>query len=108
VALKALSAQERSDALAKAAKARAQRAQAKDRLRKGELGIAGLISLASEDEALARMRVAELLEAVPGIGPVRATAIMEQLGIAASRRLRGLGVHQSRTLIDFMEDKHGV
>lgn len=108
MALKALSAQERSDALAKAAKARAHRAQAKERLRKGELGIAELIDSAAGDEALARMRVAELLEAVPGIGPVRATAIMEQIGIAASRRLRGLGVHQSRALIDFMEDKHGV
>ncbi|MGW9412489.1 integration host factor, actinobacterial type [Arthrobacter cupressi] len=108
MALKALSAQERSDALAKAAKARALRAQAKERLRKGELGIAALISRAAEDEALARMRVLELLEAVPGIGPVRAAAIMKELGIAASRRLRGLGVHQTRALIDFMEDKHGV
>lgn len=108
MALKALSAQERSDALAKAAKARALRAQAKERLRKGELGIAALISRAAADEALARMRVLELLEAVPGIGPVRAAAIMKELGIAASRRLRGLGVHQTRALIDFMEDKHGV
>jgi ribosomal protein S13 len=54
------------------------------------------------------MRVSELIEAVPGIGPVRAAAIMAEIGIAASRRLRGLGIHQSRSLIDFMEDKYSV
>jgi ribosomal protein S13 len=54
------------------------------------------------------MRVSELIEAVPGIGPVRAAAIMAEIGIAPSRRLRGLGIHQSRSLIDFMEDKYSV
>ncbi|MCX2749730.1 integration host factor, actinobacterial type [Arthrobacter sp. MI7-26] len=106
--LKALSAEERSDALEKAARARARRALAKDQLRTGELSIARLIKSAQTDEALARMRVSELLEAVPGVGPVRAAAIMAEIGIAASRRLRGLGIHQSRSLIDFMEDKYGV
>ena len=51
------------------------------------------------------MRVAELLEALPGIGKVRAAAIMEQLGIAASRRVRGLGIHQRRALVDFIDEK---
>ncbi|WP_028267127.1 integration host factor, actinobacterial type [Arthrobacter sp. MA-N2] len=106
--LKALSPEERSDALEKAARARARRALAKEQLRTGGLSIAGLIKSAQADEAIARMRVSELLEAVPGIGPVRAAAIMEEIGIAASRRLRGLGIHQSRSLIDFMEDKYSV
>ncbi|MBT8161400.1 MULTISPECIES: integration host factor, actinobacterial type [Arthrobacter] len=106
--LKALSPQERSDALEKAARARARRAAAKEQLRHGELGLAQLIKSAQEDEAIARMRVSELLEAVPGVGPVRAQAIMAEIGIAPSRRLRGLGIHQSRSLIDFMEDKYSV
>ncbi len=75
---------------------------------RGELGFAGLIKSAQTDEAIARMRVSELIEAVPGIGPVRAAAIMAEIGIAPSRRLRGLGIHQSRSLIDFMEDKYSV
>jgi hypothetical protein len=29
---------------------------------------------------------------------------MKQLGIAASRRLRGLGVHQRRALVDFIDE----
>ena len=39
-----------------------------------------------------------------GIGKVRAAAIMEQLGIAASRRVRGLGIHQRRALVDFIDE----
>ncbi len=106
--LKALSPEERADALEKAARARARRALAKEQLRSGELSIARLIKSAQTDEAIARMRVSELIEAVPGIGPVRAAAIMAEIGIAPSRRLRGLGIHQSRSLIDFMEDKYSI
>ena len=39
------------------------------------------------------------------IGKVRAAAIMDSLGIAASRRVRGLGIHQRRALVDFMNEK---
>lgn len=103
--LRPLSASERADALNKAAAARATRAAAKDRLKNGESSAADIISSAGQDDALARMRVSELLEALPGIGKVRAAAIMEQLGIAASRRLRGLGIHQRRSLVDFIDEK---
>jgi len=40
------------------------------------------------------MKVSALLEALPGVGKVRAKQIMEQLGIAESRRVRGLGSNQ--------------
>jgi hypothetical protein len=103
--LRPLTPQERSDALRKAAAARTTRATAKERLKSGELTIAQVISSGESDDAIARMRVAELLEALPGIGQVRAAAIMEQLGIAASRRVRGLGIHQRRALVDFIDDK---
>jgi hypothetical protein len=36
---------------------------------------------------------------------VRAAAIMETVGIARSRRLRGLGVHQRRALINHLESQ---
>jgi hypothetical protein len=105
VSLRPLTPQERADALRKAAAARTARATAKERLKSGQLTIAQLISSGESDDAIARMRVAELLEALPGIGQVRAAAIMEQLGIAASRRVRGLGIHQRRALVDFIDDK---
>ena len=102
--LRPLSASERTDALNKAAAARATRAAAKENLKNGASSAADIINSAMEDEAMARMRVSELLEALPGVGKVRAAAIMKQLGIAASRRLRGLGIHQRRALVDFIDE----
>ncbi len=105
MSLRPLTAQERSDALRKAAAARAARAEAKDRLKSGELTVEELVAAGTADDAIARMRVVELLEALPGIGRVRAAAIMERCGIAQSRRVRGLGIHQRRALVDFINDK---
>lgn len=105
MSLRPLTPQERADALHKAAAARVARAAAKDRLKSGELSIAELLSSGDTDDAIARMRVVELLEALPGIGHVRAAAIMDRLGIAASRRVRGLGIHQRAALVDFMNEK---
>jgi transposase len=105
VSLRPLTPQERADALHTAAAARLARAAAKERLKSGELSIAELLSAGETDEAIARMRVVELLEALPGIGRVRAAAIMDRFGIAASRRVRGLGIHQRRALVDFIDEK---
>lgn len=105
--LRPLSASERADALNKAAAARATRAAAKESLKNGERSAADIIDSAQQDDALARMKVSELLEALPGIGKVRAAIIMGQLGIAASRRVRGLGVHQRRALVDFIDENQG-
>ncbi|MET1088433.1 MAG: integration host factor, actinobacterial type [Arthrobacter sp.] len=102
--LRPLSASERTDALNKAAAARATRAAAKESLKNGQSSAAQIISSAMEDDAMARMKVSELLESLPGVGKVRAAAIMKQLGIAASRRLRGLGIHQRRALVDFIDE----
>ena len=51
-----------------------------------------------DDPAVGRMRVRDLVESCPGIGPVRASRILAECGIAESRRLRGLGEHQARAL----------
>lgn len=59
--------------------------------------------MAASDRAIAKMRVMDLLEAMPRIGPVRAQAIMDQLEIASSRRLRGLGERQRRGLVEYFE-----
>lgn len=105
MSLRPLTASERADALTKAAAARASRAAAKERLKNGELTAAQLLAAVGTDDALARMKVSELLESMAGIGKVRAAAIMDQLGIAASRRLRGLGIHQRQALVDFIDEK---
>jgi ribosomal protein S13 len=48
----------------------------------------------------AGLRVTWLLEALPGVGPVRAERLMAAAGIAPSRRVRGLGERQRAALLD--------
>ena len=103
MALPTLTAEQRADALVRAAKARTLRAQVKDDLRSGSLTLAQVIARAAEEDALARMRVIDLLTAMPGIGPARGHTLMDRLGIAQSRRLRGLGEHQRAALLEVFD-----
>ena len=45
-----------------------------------------------------KMKVLDLLQSVPGLGKVRARQMMERIGIAESRRVRGLGTKQIAAL----------
>jgi guanylate kinase len=58
-----------------------------------------VLILAKSDTAIAKMRVSELLEALPGVGKIRAAAIMERMAISTPRRIQGLGIHQRTELI---------
>ena len=49
-------------------------------------------------------RVSELLQSMPGLGKVRAAAVMERLNISESRRVRGLGSKQVAALIAEFSD----
>lgn len=101
-----LTPEERQAALKKAAAARQVRAQVKKELREGETNLATVISRAVEDEAIGRMRVIDVVKTLPSVGEIRAKTIMDRLGIAESRRLRGLGVHQAEALkAEFAERK---
>lgn len=95
----ALTPEQRADALVKAAHSRRVRADIKARVKAGNLGISDVLVAAKSDTAIAKMRVSELLEALPGVGRIRAAAIMERLAISKPRRIQGLGVHQRAELI---------
>lgn len=99
VALPQLSPEQRSAALEKAAAARRVRAELKERLKRGGTTLKQVLIDAETDEALAKLKVSALLEALPGVGKVRAAALMEQFEIAASRRIRGLGERQRQALL---------
>ena len=45
------------------------------------------------------MKVSTVLESLPGVGKVRATKLMEELDISATRRIRGLGAKQREQLL---------
>lgn len=94
----ALTPQERNQALLAATAARQVRSAIKARIKSGELSLVAVFSLAESDQAIAKMRVSELLESFSGVGKIRAQLLMERLGISPTRRIQGLGTLQRRKL----------
>lgn len=95
-----LTPEQRAAALEKAAAARQARAEVKNRLRYSNGTLSEVIEQAQRDEVIGKLKVSALLEAIPGVGKVKARAIMDEIGIAESRRIRGLGPHQARALVE--------
>jgi hypothetical protein len=95
----ALSPQQRAAALAKAAEARRARAEIREALRSGSLTLAEVLDR-TDEEHIGGMKVKAALTAVPGLGKIKSFRLMDQLGIAENRRLRGLGTRQRRELLD--------
>lgn len=93
----------RAAALQKASDARAARALVKHRLKFGGASITDILMQGQGDDAVGRMKVSALLESMPGVGKVKARGIMESLGIADNRRIRGLGVQQMRAIANYFE-----
>lgn len=89
----------RQAALAKAAAARRQRAELKERLKMGSVTLRELLTEADGDDVVGKMKVVAVLESLPGVGKVRARRLMDELKIAESRRVRGLGAQQREALL---------
>jgi guanylate kinase len=94
-----LSAEERIAALEKAKYSRQIRAAVKAKVKTGELTLADVFKQAESDPIVGKMRVADLLAALNGVGKIRSSAIMERLKISSTRRIQGLGKHQIAALI---------
>ena len=91
--------EQRAAALAKAAEARRVRAEAKELLKTGSLRLSELFEKAESDELLAGLKVDRVLAAMPGTGKIKAKRLMESVGIAENRRIRGLGDKQKEALL---------
>ena len=100
-----LSDEQRQQARHAATEARRRRAGIKQRLRSGERSLAEVLNLAETDDVIAHAKVIDVLKALPRVGAVRATKVMQRLDIAANRRLRGLGKHQTAALIAEFSDR---
>ncbi|HSJ28699.1 MAG TPA: integration host factor, actinobacterial type [Acidimicrobiia bacterium] len=94
-----MSDEQRAAALERAAQARRVRAEVKELLKSGSLDFGGLLQRADEDDLIGGIKVAAVLSSMPGTGKVKAKRLMEQLGIADNRRLRGLGDNQRAALL---------
>ncbi|MAT02939.1 MAG: integration host factor [Acidimicrobiaceae bacterium] len=90
---------QRRAALEKAAEARRVRAELKALIKMGSRTITDVLDMADTNEIVSRTKVLAVLESMPKIGKVKARKIMREIGIAESRRLRGLGDQQRAALI---------
>ena len=97
--LPTLSPEQRAAALEKAAEIRKARAELKEQLKQGKTTLTAVLDQAEASDVVGKLKVSAVLQAMPGIGKVRATQIMEKLKIAESRRLRGLGDQQRKALL---------
>jgi hypothetical protein len=91
--------EQRKKALERAAEARRVRAEVKELLKTGSMTLPELLAKADEDDLIAGMKVESLLSAMPGTGKIKAKRLMESIGIADNRRIRGLGDKQREALL---------
>lgn len=100
MALPPLTPEQRAAALQKATAARQARAEVKNRLKYSQGSISDVIAQGRQDDVIGKLKVVALLESLPGVGKVKARAIMSEIGISETRRVRGLGPHQARALVE--------
>jgi len=90
---------QRREALGKAQEMRSKRKRIRERLKKGDLSLEEALDR-SNDEVVAKMRVAYLLASLPRVGKTTARKIMDEIGIDSSRRVQGLGKRQREALLE--------
>ena len=98
MSLPTLTPEERAAALEKAKRVRKERSEVKESLKRGDTTLSEVICDGATDDTIGKMKVSAVLEAMPGVGRITARQIMGQLGIAESRRVRGLGSNQRAAL----------
>lgn len=112
MALPTLTPEQREQALEKAAQARQLRAKLKADITVGKVSLVDLLNgelgpYTDAAERVNKTKVLQLLQAVKGVGTVKAGTLMSQCGIAENRRLGGLGQDQRRRLTQALEDLRG-
>jgi hypothetical protein len=75
-----------------------QRADVKDRLRRGSTSLSQVLQEAQADDVIGGMRVSDLLGSLPEVDDVRTHQIMNRLGIAESGLVRELSAGQRTAL----------
>ncbi|MFD3424244.1 integration host factor, actinobacterial type [Streptomyces decoyicus] len=98
MSLPTLTPEQRSAALLKATAVRRERAAILEDLKHRRRSLAEVLDDTSE--TVTRIKVRRLLEAIPGIGSVRAGQVMAELAVPDGRRLQGLGPRQRERLLE--------
>jgi guanylate kinase len=81
--------------------ARRQRAQIKKDVATGELSLASVLSQRT-DHVIGRLRIGEIIACLPGFGPAKTDAILNEVGVEPQRRLGQLGEHQTARILQIL------
>jgi len=93
--------EQRAAALARAREARRLRAEVKHLLKTGSLSFAEVLERADEDDLIAGTKIQAIVVSMPHMGKVSTKRLLEEIGIADNRTIRGLGTHQRSALLEY-------
>jgi hypothetical protein len=96
VALPPLTPEQRAAALEKAAAARTGPRALKVRLKTSGTSLSDVLADGASDDVVGKMKVIAVLEAMPGVGKVKAQQIMDDLEISPSRGCAGSAPSSAR------------
>jgi len=92
--------EQRAAALERARLARRTRAEITALLQTGSLTFSDVLERASEDDLVAGTRVKVIVGAMPGMGKISTIRLLEEIGIADNRTLRGMTPRQTKALLE--------
>ena len=100
MALPDMTDEQRAAALKRAGEARRLRAEVKQLLKTGSLSFADVLDRAEEDDLIAGTKIKAIIVSMPHMGKVSTNRLMEAIGIAENRTIRGLGANQRKALLE--------
>jgi hypothetical protein len=100
MALPTLTPEQREAAQAKSREARQARSALLAGIKSGDETIPAVLDRGKNDPIAGKTKVSQLVRALPGYGPAKAAAVMEEAGIDDNRRVGGLGEQQRKKLLD--------
>jgi len=92
--------EQRAAALARAGEARRKRAEIKHLLKSGSISFSDVLDRAEEDDLVAGTKIQAIVVSMPHMGKVSTKRLLEKIGIADNRTIRGLGPNQRKALLE--------
>lgn len=92
--------EQRAAALARAREARAIRAELRVLLKSGSITFQDVLDKADEDVLVSGMKIQAVVVSMPHMGKVATKRLLEEIGIADNRTIRGLGSNQRKALLE--------
>lgn len=69
----------------------------------GSVTLREVLAQGESDDVVGKTKMLTILESLPGLGKVKARRLMDEVGIADTRRVKGLGENQRAKLLELVE-----